>query len=85
MTKKHDSPGSSGGKGHMRQWASPSYDPTDGRSVSSVDEQGSREHVFSGNHATGHAQIPSGFGHLDKRRTQDATPVHRRPLTKVHE
>jgi hypothetical protein len=66
----------------MRQFASPSYDPNSGRAVSSVDAQGSREHVFANNHASGNAQIPSGFEHLDKRRSTDPRPVHTREFTK---
>ena len=85
MLKKHhlDGTGSSGGKGHMRQWASPSYDPTSGRSASSVDEQHSKEHIWADNHAEPNRQLPrtdSGFQARDKRCSQDRTPVHRRRI-----
>jgi hypothetical protein len=84
----HNGPGSSGGKGPMRQWSAPSYSPDDGRSVSSVDEQGSREHVWQNNHTTGNAQLPSGepgkgspsWKAIDAQRCQNATPVHRRRI-----
>ena len=79
--KSNRGPGSStGGRGPLRQWSAPSYDPTDGRSVSSVDEQGSREHVFANNHARGNAQIRDAFKAADKRRTQNPTPVRKRPF-----
>jgi hypothetical protein len=76
---------SSGRNEPLRQWAAPSYDPTSGRSVSSIDPQGSREHVFANNHATGNAQIPGGFDAIDKRRTTDPRPVHTREFTKKAE
>jgi hypothetical protein len=68
--------------GHrLRQWSAPSYDANTGRSVSSVDEQGSREHVWQNNHATGNAQFPDGgFHKLDRRRTQSPVPVKDRPF-----
>jgi hypothetical protein len=69
------------GKGTpMRQWAAPSYDPATGRSHSSVDEQSSRDHVSHGNHAKPAVQAPTAFHKLDKQRTQNPTPVRKRPL-----
>ena len=74
--------GSHGAKGPMRQWAAPSYDPDTGRAVSSVDEQGSRDHIWQNNHATGNAQIPDGgFKKLDHQRSQNPTPVKDRKFT----
>ena len=79
----HDSIGSRHHDHFLRQWASPSYDSDTGRSVSSVDEQGSREHVFQNNRATGNRQLPredSGFQARDKRCTQNPTPVRDRKI-----
>jgi hypothetical protein len=72
----------------LRQWSAPSYNADTGRAHSSVDAQNSSEHVFAGNHAGKcSAQIPDGFGHIDKRRSTEpyAGELHRRPQTKVHE
>jgi len=86
--KKHDtSPGTAGNVSRtgvpMRQWSAPSYDPATGRSVSSVDEQGARNHVWANNHGTGNAQVQTAFAHVDARRTQDRTPVRKRSFSKV--
>jgi hypothetical protein len=77
----HDSDGSRD-HGHRLRWAAPSYDPNTGRSASSVDEQGSSSHVFSGNHSAPNRQLPKecGFQARDKRATQDPTPVRDRKL-----
>jgi hypothetical protein len=78
----HDSKGSRHHDHLLRQWASPSYDPTTGRAVSSVDPQGSREHVWENNRATGNAQFPDGgFKKLDAARTQNPVPVRDRKFT----
>jgi hypothetical protein len=79
----HDSDGSHDYHHHLRQWASPSYDPNDGRSASSVDEQGSREHIWADNHSSPNRQLPredSGFQARDRRCVQDRTPVRDRKL-----
>jgi hypothetical protein len=81
--KSYNRPGSSGGRGPMRQWAEKSYDPATGRSASSLDEPGG-----TGNDAHGSRQLPHGEGHgnapgfaeLDRRRTQGRTPVAKRPI-----
>jgi hypothetical protein len=79
MPKHHDR-----GYGHkgvpLREPSCASYDPNTGRSVSSVGKE-----VWDNNHAEGSAQIPGGFGHINRQRTQSPEPVHRRPFTKVHE
>lgn len=80
MMKSSKGPGSSGGRGPLRQWASSSYDPIDGRSHSSVDEEDSRSHV-SNDHAQPNRQLPSGFEARDRRCTQGRTPVRDRGYT----
>jgi hypothetical protein len=63
----------------VEKWHTPSR--PSGRAVSSVDEQGSREHVWENNRATGNAQIPDGgFRKLDHQRTQNPTPVRDRKI-----
>ena len=80
--KSDKGPGSStGGRGPLRDWASTSYGASDGRSVSSLaNDSGvgspSTTHVQGAS-----AQIPGGFERCDRRRTQDATPVRKRPFT----
>jgi hypothetical protein len=69
MMKSSKGPGSSGGRGPLRQWASSSYDPID-----------SRSHV-SNDHAQPNRQLPSGFEARDRRCTQGRTPVRDRGYT----
>jgi hypothetical protein len=69
----------------LRSWASKSYSATDGRPASSL-----ADHDGRGSPSTTHApdvsaQIPEGFGHIDRQRTQDRTPVRKRAFTQVHE
>jgi hypothetical protein len=68
-----------------RQWSSRSYSALDGRSASSLGDQFGR-----GSPSTTHAenlsgQIPDAFSTIDGRRTQDATPVAKRPFTRAVE
>ena len=86
MAMKHQSPGSSGGKGPLRDWSTPSYSATDGRAITSI----GNHHYGRGSPSTTHAenvsaQIPSAFDAIDKRRTQGRTPVKHRAFTDKHE
>jgi len=80
MTMKHDSPGS--GRGPLRNWSQASYSAQDGRAVSSLKESNLRggpsdsaDHCVNPN-----AQIPTAFKRLDAERTQDRTPLRKRPI-----
>lgn len=70
----------------LRSWTSEaSYSATDGRAGSSLADQFGR-----GSPSTTHAenlsgQIPGGFDKIDKRRSQDPTPVAKRRYTTIHE
>jgi hypothetical protein len=82
MTVKHDSPASSGGRGNLRRWSQSSYSAQDGRAVSSLKDEylrggpaDSADHCVNPN-----AQIPTAFKGLDAERTQDRTPVRKRPI-----
>lgn len=65
----------------LRDWASRSYSATDGRSVSSLADQFNRGSPSTTHSGPGSTQIPGGFAQCDRRRTQDATPVRKRPFT----
>jgi hypothetical protein len=81
MATKHDSPGSStGGKGPLRDWSTPSYSATDGRSVSSLADHNGRGSPSTTHVEGASAQIPTAFKGLDAARTQDKTPVRKRPI-----
>jgi hypothetical protein len=71
-------------RGPLRDWGRdmPSYSATDGRAITSIgDERGRGGPSGSNDHATNvSAQVPDAFKHVDARRTQDATPVRKRPL-----
>jgi hypothetical protein len=70
----------------LRQWSAPSYNADTGRAHSSVAQQNRNDYPLDGNHAGKcSAQIPGGFKHLDKARTQDPRPVRDREQTKVRE
>jgi hypothetical protein len=86
MTTKYPSPPVrprvAPGKGvPLRQWASASYDPSNGRAASSIDETPRKSYTW-GDRATcrPNAQGPDGGFHAaDARRTQGKTPVKNRP------
>jgi hypothetical protein len=64
----------------LRQWSARSYSANDGRSASSLADQRN-----VGSPSTTHAnpcsaQIPDAFKGIDARRTQNPTPVVKRPL-----
>lgn len=90
MTKRETPRGVAGNVGRnrvpLRSWASEaSYSARDGRAGSSL-----ADHFGKGSPSTTHAenlsgQIPSGFKHIDKRRSQDPRPVRDREFTKVVE
>ena len=74
-------PGSSGGKGHMRQWAAKSYSATDGRAASSLEDNGNSSYGYTNAENVAN-QIPSGFEARTARCVQGRTPVKDRPFTK---
>jgi hypothetical protein len=67
----------------LRNWSMPSYSAADGRAASSLAEAGGKDGYDHAENVS--AQIPTGFAHIDKRRTTDPRPVSKREFTKVVE
>jgi hypothetical protein len=66
----------------LRQWASASYDPSNGRAASSTSGLKPGRYTTLGEHCSPNAQGPDGGFHaLDARRTQNPTPVRNRKFT----
>jgi len=82
---KNSTPGSSGGKGPMRQWTAPSYDPTTGRASSSLSPDQSGRSPVGAKVGNGGRQISDAFDRIDRTRTQNRTPVRDRPFTQKRE
>jgi len=75
--------GSDGGRGdNLRSWSRASYSAVDGRAITSIgDERGRGGPADSADHCdNANAQIPTAFKRLDAERTQDGTPVRKRPI-----
>jgi hypothetical protein len=69
------------GKGvPMRQWASASYDPSNGRASAATRGPNPGAYTIEGEHCAPNAQGPDGGFHLlDKKRTQGKTGIKQRP------
>jgi hypothetical protein len=80
---KNNTPRSSGGKGPLRDWASKSYSSSNGRSASSVFENGDSGRGWTNAGADVNNQIPGGFERRTARTVQDRRPVRTREFTKV--
>jgi hypothetical protein len=64
----------------MRQWASASYDPSNGRAASSNSGPNPGSYTILGEHCSPNAQGPDGgFHQIDAKRTQGKTPIKQRP------
>lgn len=90
MTKKSTPAGIAGNAERytgipLRQFASASYGASDGRAVSSLADQNGRGSP-STTHAVGVSrQYTDAFDAIDKRRTQNKTPVRERSFTTKNE
>jgi hypothetical protein len=67
----------------LRDWSCASYGASDGRSVSSLADYSGRGSPSTTHVEGASAQIPTAFNHIDRQRTQDKTPVRKRPFTEV--
>ena len=91
MTMKSTPRGQSGNSAYndipLRQWYSRSYSPLNGRATSSLSADQSGKSPVSTTHSPGDAksQMTTAFQGIDKRRTQDATPVRDRRFQSVSE
>lgn len=75
--------GSDGGRSdNLRSWSRGSYSVVDGRAITSLgDERGRGGPSDSNDHCQNpNPQIPTAFRKLDAERTQDKTPVRKRPI-----
>jgi hypothetical protein len=67
----------------MRQWASASYDPSNGRAASSTSGLKPGSYTTLGEHCSPNAQGPredSGFQARDRRCTNSRVPIKQRPV-----